>query len=64
MLKKNIKTEQISDPIVQVSGFPVENTPNTQCYYLLVGLTKSGKVILSTGDREWFDVSPETNNNK
>jgi len=48
-----------SDPIVQVSGFGVENTMQTQCNFLLVGLTKSGKVVLSTGDGIWSDVSPK-----
>ena len=50
-----------SDPIVQVSGFGVENTMQTQCNFLLVGLTKSGKVVLSTGDGIWSDVSPKPN---
>ncbi len=52
-----------SDPIVQVSGFGVENTMQTQCNFLLVGLTKSGKVVLSTGDGIWSDVSPKPNQN-
>ena len=46
------------DPIVQVSGFGVKNTVNTQCDYMLVGLTKSGRVVMSTGDGIWCDVSP------
>jgi hypothetical protein len=46
------------DRIVQVSGFGVENTYSTQCNYILVGLTESGKVIISTGDSRWADVSP------
>ena len=52
-----------SDPIVQVSGFGVENTYTTQCNYLLVGLTKSGKVVLSRGDGIWSDVSPNPDKN-
>lgn len=50
----------MDDPIVQVSGFGVENTPSTQCNYMLVALTKSGRVLMSMGDREWADVSPRT----
>jgi hypothetical protein len=45
------------DKIIQVSGFGVKNTMSTQCEYLLVALTESGKVLLSTGDRIWCDVS-------
>ena len=52
-----------SDPIVQVNGFGVENTASTQCNFMLVGLTKSGKVVLSTGDGIWSDVSPKPNQN-
>ena len=48
-----------TDPIIQVSGFGVENTYTTQCNYMLVGLTKYGKVLLSTGDGTWCDVSPK-----
>ena len=51
------------DPIVQVSGFGVEHTMQTQCNFLLVGLTKSGKVVLSTGDGIWSDVSPKPDQN-
>ena len=46
------------EKIVQVSGFGVENTSSTQCNYMLVGLTNTGRVVLSMGDREWCDVSP------
>ena len=49
------------DKIIQVSGFGVENTVTTQCNYLLVALTEDGKVLLSTGDGKWGDVSPRTN---
>ena len=52
-----------SDPIVQVNGFGVANTASTQCNFMLVGLTESGKVVLSTGDGIWSDVSPKPNQN-
>jgi hypothetical protein len=45
------------DKIISVNGFGVENTVNTQCNYMLVALTESGKVLLSTGDKNWCDVS-------
>lgn len=48
----------MSDKIIQVSGFQVASTRHTQCDYLLVALTESGKVVLSTGDGKWADVSP------
>jgi len=48
----------MSDKIVSVSGFAVNNTANTQCDYMLVGLTESGRVVISRGDRDWVDVSP------
>ena len=47
-----------SDKIIQVSGFGVEKTMNTQCNYMLVALTESGRVLMSTGDQRWCDVSP------
>ena len=49
----------MQDKIVQVSGFGVNNTKNTQCDYLLVALTERGKVLLSTGDGKWTDVGPD-----
>ena len=48
----------MSDKIIQVSGFGVNNTKNTQCDYLLVALTESGQVLLSSGDGEWSSVGP------
>ena len=47
------------DKIVQVSGFGVNNTINTQCDYMLAAVTESGKVVMSMGDGIWCDVSPE-----
>lgn len=48
----------MSDKIIQVSGFGLQ--PNEYGNdYLLVALTESGKVILSTGDSNWGDVSPK-----
>lgn len=47
------------DKIIQVSGFGVANTHNTQCDFMLVALTESGKVLLSMGDTNWCDVSPK-----
>ena len=54
----------MSDKIIQVSGFSVSNTNNTQCDYFLVALTESGKVVMSTGDGEWADVSPKDIDNE
>ena len=49
------------DKIIQVSGFGVKNTIGTQCDYLVVGLTESGRVLISRGnsDGDWFDISPK-----
>ena len=54
------KTENVpeGDKIIQVSGFGVNNTSQTQCNYMIVGLTKSGRVVITTGDRKWADISP------
>jgi len=49
----------MADKIIQVSGFGVENNSATQCSYLLCALTDCGKVLLSTGDGKWHDVSPK-----
>jgi len=49
----------MEDKIIQVSGFGVEYNSATQCNYLLCALTESGKVLLSTGDGVWIDVSPK-----
>ena len=57
-LQKQIERDE---KIIQVSGFGVNNTSNTQCDYMLVGLTATGKVVISTGDGEWTDVSPKKN---
>jgi len=45
------------DKIIQISGFSVENTSSTQCNYMIVGLTESGKVLITTGDGQWSDIS-------
>ena len=47
------------ETIVQVSGFGVDNVQSTQSGYMLVGLTSKGRVVLSTGDGNWGDVSPK-----
>ena len=47
------------EKIVQVSGFGVANSSNTQCDYLIVALTKNGRVIISRGDGQWADISPK-----
>ena len=59
MLRCMVNVRGMMDKIIQVSGFGVANTSTTQCNYLLVGLTESGKVVLSTGDGHWADVSPK-----
>lgn len=48
----------MSDKIVQVTGFAVG--PPEQHAYLLVGVTNSGKVVMSQGDKKWADVGPES----
>jgi len=45
------------EKIVQVNGFSYG--PPEQLAYLLVGVTDSGRVVMSTGDKNWTDVSPE-----
>lgn len=49
----------MKDKIIQVSGFGVRNTQYTQCEYMIAGLTESGKVIITTGDGIWADISPK-----
>lgn len=49
----------MKDKIIQVSGFGVANTNNTQCDYILIALTESGKVLMAYGDGAWRDISPE-----
>ena len=46
------------DKIIQVSGFPGINTPHMQTDFFLVGVTEAGKVVMSTGDRNWTEVGP------
>ena len=43
-----------SDPFISVNGFGLEGG-----FYLLVGLTESGKVVVSDGSGTWSDVSPK-----
>jgi hypothetical protein len=47
----------MNDKIIQVNGFGVANTKNTQCDYMLVALTESGRVLMSRGNGEWCDVT-------
>ena len=49
----------MEDKIIQVSGFGVANTQDAQCNYLIVGVTENGKVVITTGDGIWADISPE-----
>lgn len=46
-----------NDRIVQVSGFGVANTQATQSDFMIVGLTESGRVVITSGDRIWCDIS-------
>lgn len=46
-----------NEKIIQVSGFGVENTVNTQCNYMIVGVTDRGRVVISRGDGEWADIT-------
>jgi hypothetical protein len=49
----------MNDKIIQVSGFGVDNTIRTQCNYMIIALTESGKVLLSQGGSpKWFDITP------
>ena len=48
----------MEDKIVQVSGFGVENNASTQCDYVIVGVTESGKVLITSGDGKWSNISP------
>ena len=49
----------MSDKIIQITSCGVQNTFNTQCDYLIFALTESGKVLASTGDCQWCDISPK-----
>ena len=49
----------MTDKIIQVSGFSVQNTAHTQCDFMLVAVTEFGKVLMSTGDGEWASVGPK-----
>ena len=49
------------EKIIQVSGFGVENTRTTQSNFMIVGLTNAGKVVITTGDGVWSDISPKDN---
>ena len=50
----------MTDKIIQVSGFGVENTSQTQCNFMIVALTETGKVLISDqGDGVWRDISPK-----
>lgn len=46
------------EKIVQVSGFGVENTEDTQTNYMVVAVTDRGRVVISCGDTRWSDISP------
>lgn len=48
----------MEDKIIQITGFGVKNTKNTQCDYMIAGLTKSGKVVITQGDGIWTDIGP------
>lgn len=54
----------MAEKIIQVSGFGVHNTNQTQCDYMLVAVTNEGRVVMSMGDREWTDVSPRLPSNE
>jgi len=58
--KRQIKEiDMPEDKIVQVSGFGVDFVINSQVDYMVVGLTESGKVVITTGDGYWADISPK-----
>ena len=54
----------MKDKIIQVSGFGVENNQSTQCSYMIVGLTQSGKVVITSGDGIWADISSNAPHNQ
>lgn len=54
----------MEDKIIQISGFGVNNTKNTQCDYMIIGLTESGKVLITTGDGKWANISPKKSPNQ
>lgn len=56
---KQAKGILMNDKIIQVSGFSVQNTAHTQCDFMLVAVTESGKVLMSTGDGRWASVGPK-----
>ena len=43
----------MEDKIIQVSGFGVNNTKDTQCDYVIVALSERGKVLITSGDGIW-----------
>jgi len=45
------------DKIIKVNGFGVGYNFRTQTDYMLVALTENGKVLMSTGDGHWCDVT-------
>ncbi len=45
------------DKIIQVSGFAV-NPLNCHTDFLIVGVTESGRVLITEGDGQWGDISP------
>ena len=49
----------MDDRIIQVSGFGVSNTNDTKCDYMVVGVTVGGRVVITTGDGMWADISPK-----
>jgi hypothetical protein len=47
------------DKIIQISACGVKNTSNTQTDIMVVGLTESGKVLITQCDGKWCDISPK-----
>ena len=48
----------MDEKIIQVSGFGVNNTSNTQSDFMVVALTNTGRVVITLGDKKWVDISP------
>jgi hypothetical protein len=48
------------EKIVQVSGFSVDPARfDNQVDYMVVGVTNTGRVVITTGDGQWGDISPK-----
>jgi len=50
----------MNDKIIQISCAGVNNTNNTQTDIMIIGLTESGKVVITNDyGKIWVDISPK-----